>query len=295
MRVAFVGERTAFGACVPSGAPFVDHRRGADPDALARRLAELAPQAVVVFRPEIVPAGLLDDADALTLGLVVDPLPRELPEADLGQFDRLAAAGPAPSVPRLSLWRTLALPVDDSFFAPVGEWGRPPRVLFLGASTEHRERFLIDAKHEFDLLHIAFGLRDDALRERLARTDVGLNVHADGGPSFEQRVALHLAAGHLLVSEPLSPRHGLRPGVDLIETRTPDDLRRVIRDVRATPDRFSALRRQGRRGAERFRASVVWPRLLDDVARDVRLFGGRAAQSSSATRGASRSKTRNPT
>jgi len=90
VRVAFVGERTAFGACVPSGAPFVDHRRGADPDALARRLAELAPRAVVVFRPEIVPAGLLDDIDAATLGLVVDPLPRELPEADLGQFDRLA-------------------------------------------------------------------------------------------------------------------------------------------------------------------------------------------------------------
>ena len=105
---------------------------------------------------------------------------------------------------------------------------------------------------------------------------VALNVHHSAYPSFENRVLLHLAAGHLVLSEPLSPLHGLRPGVDLLEVRTPQELRRVIRAVREAPEGFDAIRRHGRRSAERFRASRVWPRLIADLVRDVRVFGGRA-------------------
>jgi hypothetical protein len=286
-----------FGSCA-LGAPagglepaFVDHRGGADPDRLRARLAELHPDVVVVFRPEIVAPGLFDDLPALTLGFTTEPLPRdgaphpdqlvrlrELAEADPTQFDRVVTFDPlsaAAAEAFVGVWRSLALPVDDRFFAPVGTWGRPPRVLFVGYATEHRERFLIDAKHEFDLLHVAWGLHGEALRERFARTDVALNVHHSPYPSFENRVLLHLAAGHLVLSEPLSPLHGLRPGVDLLEVRTPQELRRVIRAVRADPQGFDPVRRHGRRSAERFRASRVWPRLIDDLVRDVRLFGGR--------------------
>jgi hypothetical protein len=287
-----------FGSCAlsaPAGGlepAFVDHRGGADPPALWRRLAELRPEVVVVFRPEIVAPGLFNDLDALTLGFSTEPLPRdgaphpdqlvrlrELEEVDATQFDRVVTFDPlsaAAAEAFVPVWRSLALPVDDRLFAPVGPWGRPPRVLFVGYATEHRERFLLDAKHEFDLLHVAWGLHGDALRERFARSDVALNVHHSAYPSFENRVLLHLAAGHLVLSEPLSPPHGLRPGVDLLEVRTPEELRRVIRAVREAPEGFDAIRRHGRRSAERFRASRVWPRLIADLVRDVRVFGGRA-------------------
>jgi glycosyl transferase family 1 len=269
---------------------FVDHRGGADAETLRRRLADAAPEVVVVFRPEIVAPGLFDDLDGLTLGFSTEPLPRdaaavhpdqlvrmgELSDADASQFDRIVTFDPlsaAAAAAHLPVWRSLALPVDDRFYAPVGAWHRPPRPVFVGFATEHRERFLIDAKHEFDVLHVAWGLHGDALRELFARTDIALNVHHSSYPSFENRVLLHLAAGHLVISEPLSPHHGLRPGVELLEARTPQELRRIIRSVRAAPEGYDPIRRAGRRGAERFRASRVWPRLIGDLVRDVACFG----------------------
>ena len=268
---------------------FVDHRGGADADTLRRRLADAAPDVVVVFRPEIVAPGLFDDLDALTLGFSTEPLPREaaahpdqlvrlgeLAHADPSQFDRIVTFDPlsaAAAAGHVPVWRSLPLPVDDRFYAPVGAWRRPPRPVFVGYATEHRERFLIDAKHEFDVLHVAWGLHGDALRELFARTDIALNVHHSDYPSFENRVLLHLAAGHLVISEPLSPHHGLRPGVDLLEARTPQELRHAIRSVRAVPAGYGPIRQAGRRSAERFRASRVWPRLIADLVRDVACFG----------------------
>jgi len=146
-------------------------------------------------------------------------------------------------------------------------------MVFVGYSTEHRERWLIDVKHHFDLFHVAHGIHGDKLRELFARTDVGLNLHGEPYPSFENRVSLHLAAGHLVVSEPLSPTHGLEPGVDFVEVGTPRALVETIVSLRAYPDLWSAIRRRGRRKAEAFRASRVWPRILADLATDLAVFG----------------------
>ncbi len=41
---------------------------------------------------------------------------------------------------------------------------------------------------------------------------VGINLHNEPYLPFENRVSLHLAAGHLVLSEPLDPLHG--PGRD---------------------------------------------------------------------------------
>jgi hypothetical protein len=42
-------------------------------DALERK----APDVTVVFRPEVIPAGLLDDLPGLMLGMLTEPLPRD--------------------------------------------------------------------------------------------------------------------------------------------------------------------------------------------------------------------------
>ena len=97
-----------------------------------------------------------------------------------------------------------------------GRSGVPPRVLFLGYSTEHREQWLVDSKHRFDVLHAAHGVFGDRLLALFARTDVAINLHGEPYPTFENRVSLHLAAGHLLLSEELSPLHGLEPDVDFL-------------------------------------------------------------------------------
>ena len=293
MRVVFVGQRQYFTSCVPPGAPFVDHRGGADAGAMLLRVRQLRPDVVVVFRPEIVPPGAFDGLDAVILGFNTEPLPRdpdgtghpdqlwrlsELSGTDAGQFDRIITFDPlsAQAAQRagVPVWRSLPLPVADGFFAPLRRAARhPPRLLFVGYSTEHRERWLVDVKHHFDLLHVAHGVHGETLRRLFDRTDVAINLHGEDYPSFENRVPLHLAAGHLVLTERLSPTHGIEPGIDLVEIRSPGALVEAALALRARPELFSAIRRRGRRKAEQFRASRVWPRVLADLERDLRAFG----------------------
>ena len=84
-----------------------------------------------------------------------------------------------------------------------------PRVVFIGRSTPHRESFLSGAKHRYDISHIAHGANPDHLEVITDTYDVGINLHNDTYPNFENRVCFHLAAGHLVLSEPLCPAHAL--------------------------------------------------------------------------------------
>ena len=54
-------------------------------------------------------------------------------------------------------------------------------------------------------MHIGHGLFGARLERFLPRADVQLNLHNNPYPTFENRVCLALAAGHLVISEPLSP------------------------------------------------------------------------------------------
>jgi len=293
--VAFVGQTTFFEACSlqePAGGlipRFFEFRAGGDADALLAGLREYVPHVVVVFRPEVVPEGLFGELAAVTLGFLSEPLPRghrahadlqrrlhELREVDVGNFDRVIAfdpliAGAAAEV--LSIWRSLPLPVADRFFAPVAPMGHPPRILFVGRSTRHREYLLAPAKLEHDLLHVAFGVSGTELVELLQRHDVAINLHNENYPSFENRVSMHLAAGHLVLSEVLDPEHGLEPGIDYLQIRSASDLRRALGVVTRFPRVHHRVRVRGRLKAEQFRASRVYPRLVADLIGDVDAFG----------------------
>jgi hypothetical protein len=298
VRVAFVGQETYFAQCAPHGpvgglAPrFFDFRAGVGDDASALRdaLEEWGAHVVVVFRPEILPPGAFAGLRAATLGFVTEPLRRaggdehpdlawresELALTDAANFDRVVAFDPhvAATADRHALvWRSLPLPVDDRLYAPVGPSAAPPRILFVGYSTDHRERFLINAKHEYDVLHYAHGLHGDELREVFARTDVALNLHGEPYPSFENRVLLHLAAGHLVISEPLDPTHGLEAGIDFLEIRRPDELMTLLYQLTRRPDTFERIRHRGRAKADDYRASRIWPRVIGDLLADLRVFG----------------------
>lgn len=292
LRVAFVGQTTFFEACAltqPAGGlvpRFIEFRKGGDPAALMTQLEAFAPHVVAVFRPEIVPAGLLAELDAARLGFLTEPLPRvaggthpdlerrlaDLRETDPANFDRIVAFDPliaASAEAVLPVWRSLPLPVNDRYFRPVGSGLGRPRVLFVGRSTEHRERMLTPSKHMFDVLHLAFGVHGDRLEQEMDGADVGINLHNEPYPSFENRVSLHLAAGHLVISEPLSPLHGLEPNIDFLEITTPGQLLDAIERLHRFPGMFQRIRVRGRRKAESFRASRVWPRLVLDLLTDL--------------------------
>src|SRR5690349_8183202 len=115
IRVAFVGQGMYFRDCAlqeRAGGiePFyVDHRGGTDPQPMLAALEAIEPGVVVVFRPEIVPAGTFAQRRFVTLGFNTEPLPRseealahpdqvfrlsELATTDAGQFDRIVTFDP---------------------------------------------------------------------------------------------------------------------------------------------------------------------------------------------------------
>ena len=304
-RVAFVGQRTYFEVCSqtePSPViepTFVEFRSGADPEALRARLAALAPHVVVVFRPEIIPVGLVRDLAALTLGFLTEPLPRsvdrgehpdlerrlqDLAHLDVEQFDRVIVFDPhiAEAASRyVPVWRAEPLPVADSVFsARIPEVGGT-RALFVGRSTEHREQFLLPAKHMHDLMHVEHGVFGTDLAALARQFLVAINLHNEPYPSFENRVPLHLAVGNLVISEPLSPTNGLDPDLDFLQIRTPDDLTSYLGLIETDPERFDFVRVRGHQKAGAFRASRVYARLILDLLRDVVEFGAREVRARS--------------
>src|SRR5215831_4041005 len=114
LRVAFVGQSVFFAQCSlerPTGGidpTFLDFRAGAAAEPLLAQLHALDPDVVLVFRPEIVPAGLFDGLRATTIGYLTEPLPRgtgskhpdlagrlrQLEAVDPGNFDRIVSFDP---------------------------------------------------------------------------------------------------------------------------------------------------------------------------------------------------------
>jgi hypothetical protein len=163
-------------------------------------------------------------------------------------------------------WRRLPLPVADSLFAPV-ELVPVPRPLFMGAVEPGREWVVEQSRFHNRLLREPGVPPIERLRELLAETAIGVNVHASGAFEFEQRVPLHLAAGQLLISETLAPDHGLVAGVDYVWVDNVREFELVLWDAQRHPEAYLWLRRRGRLKAERFRASRVYGRLLADALR----------------------------
>jgi len=297
VRVAFVGQSTYFQCCalqpeLPGmSSVFVDFRAGGDPDQVLSKTESFEPHVVFVFRPELIPPGLFRESKAVVVGYLTEPLPRAgdepshpdlerraslLGELDGSNFDRIISFDPCiheAAEKHVPLWRSVPLPVRDDYYAAVRASKRPPAVLFLGRSTEHREQFLVPCKHEFDLLHVAHGIGEESLLDYTQTSDIGINLHNEPYPTFENRVSLYLAAGLLVVTEPLSPTHGLEPEIDYIEVQHPDDLYSVLFNARRYPDLYRRVRIRGRRKAEWFRASSVYARLIKDLYLDLATFG----------------------
>ena len=94
LRLAFVGQSTFFEACaLDSGTSsrfdtaFHEFRGGADIAPLLSALAASDPDVVVVFRPEIIPAGAFAGLRATTVGFLTEPLPRTAGGRDASHED----------------------------------------------------------------------------------------------------------------------------------------------------------------------------------------------------------------
>jgi hypothetical protein len=274
---------------------FVDHRA---PD-LVERVTALGPDVVVVLGPHRLGRGVARALPGATVACIAEPLAAPEGEAgspwqidrpldsgaaatweapadfDAGEYDRVLAAD-ARAARRAGapvVWRSPPLAVDDKLYDCAEGPVAAARPLFLGESTEYREYFLVQAKHQYDLRHYAFGLGDDRLIEVLGQTTVGVVVSPGRFSTFEPAAPLHLAAGHVLLATPLVPPRGLEEGLDHLTFRGPGDLMHLLFEIDSSPEAFEVLRQRGRVRAEEFRASRIWPRLVRDLFLDLEAFG----------------------
>jgi hypothetical protein len=300
LRLAFIGQREYFGYTslhdtVAGVEPRFFHlHNGGDIETVLPALKAFAPDVVLAYRPELIAAGAFDEIDAVTIGYLTEPLPRpgrerhhdledrlrQLHAADAHNFDRVCSYDPyieqaASEV--LEIWRSFPIPVADSEFSsgPLQAPKGAPVLLFTGRATKHRNDFLDSLKKDFDVIHVAHGVTDERLAPFLAEADIGINLHNHPYLNYENRVSHYAAAGLAIITEPLSPRWGLVPGVDYVEVSERWDLYRATVALTATPDALRTMRISARRKAERFRASRIWPELARDVLADVEAFGGR--------------------
>jgi hypothetical protein len=285
LRLAFVGEPELLRAHALDGRSALVEFDDAD---VRASVEAFRPHAVVVLRAEALPPGLFAGLDVPVLGFLTEPVPRtfdgrvhedvalrrrELEQVDQASFDRLVSFDPHVAETAAPVWRALPLPVADRYYGPIAPMGSPPRALFVGRATEHREWMLSRAELDFEVVRHAFGDDKGDVGALLREHQIAVNIHHERYMSFESSVLVHLAAGHLLITEALAPLHGLEPGIDYVEVDTPDYLGWLLEQIARFPSLYHPARVRGRQKAEQYRASRVYPRLIADLFADLEAFG----------------------
>lgn len=282
LRVGFLGAATWLDGCAPTAlAGRMTPRRfdvapdGAGAEHVRDAIERFRPAVAVVFDPPSLPPDLLAGLAGLTLGVLVDR-PASAAGSALSALDRVVSFDPSLTgerVGRSVLWRAIPPPVSDALYAQPRERRRAPRAMSIGRSSEHRERMLMPAKHHHDLLQVIQGVTGAALRELLAECDVGVYVARDPGGRYAHQVGVHLAAGQLLLSEELTPAHGLERNIDYLTIESPDGLVWALERLARFPEMYRAIRVRGHLKSHQYRASRVFSRLLHDLQADVGAFG----------------------
>jgi hypothetical protein len=173
------------------------------------------------------------------------------PPLDLRSQDRLISAVCGVE----HAWRTLPLPVADARFAPLPLAPLARRSAWLGPAGERRRAYLD---------------RHGGTQERWSGTaEIVMNLPEGESAGVTHDIAAALATGCLLVSETLTPSHGLEPGVDYLEARDPDDVYIAVENALRRPQAFRRIQLAGRRKAERFRASTLLTRVAHDLRREL--------------------------
>jgi hypothetical protein len=250
---------------------------GEDPEHALAEVNTGHAQVTVIFDPEAFPADALRSLSGVTLGVLTDGARRDDSARSLVHLDRVVSFDPAltgTKIGRTVVWRAISPPVSDRYYGEVRELHHKSRVMSIGRSTSHRETMLIEAKHHHDLLQVVHGVSGALLVELLRECDVGVYVAPDGGGAFGAEVGVHLAAGHLLISEPLIPARGLEADIDYLQFGSPDGLSWMLERLARFPEMYQRVRVRGHLKAEQFRASRVFARLTHDLLADVAAFGG---------------------
>lgn len=200
------------------------------------------------FRGEFVPDGVLEQLDGLKIALSSEPFPRIIDGRYEYSFDSInryldfRAIRDKPfdyifhydrsSIPFLKndgmhLSGEFPFPVETTVYKNISmaqQWD----LFFIGRSTSHREKHFGYLKHHHNFLHISHGIYGSQLVDYLCSAKICLNIHAENEVSWEPRMQMMLACGVFVISEKITPNAYLRPGIDYIEIKSPQELHEKV-------------------------------------------------------------------
>lgn len=158
------------------------------------------------------------------------------------------------------------LPVNDEIFQESQSLLNleDQKIVFVGRLNPYRISYLDPIKQKFNPLVIDNGLDLGELGDLLKnKSVVGLNLHVGSMLTFENRVLMHMAQGHLVVSQILTPDFGILPGCEYLAFESPSELIQTLDLCQANPDWANWIRLRGAMFSENFRASLQWKKIID--------------------------------
>jgi hypothetical protein len=248
-------------------------------------LLEFQPDVAIFFRPEFFSNDLLSRLRGVKIGISTEPMPKYLDGNfhytldSIGRFKSLLKAAELEfdhifhyDAASLSFMErmgvrvsgAIALPVATMTWRPAEDRNADWDLVFLGRSTENRERHFGGLKRDLRFLHIAHGIIGKDVLPFYHAAKIGLNIHSEPELGWEPRIQQLMAAGLLVVSEPISPNEWLRPGEEFLEIRHPHETYEICREIVANPLKFEPIRRAGHERVQRdLTARQLWPRLIE--------------------------------
>jgi hypothetical protein len=299
-RVLFVGQSEYFYKCALSKSlwaetAFVHFRHDTDQAYILQAICRFQPDVVICFRPEFIAHGLFQKVTALTVGFSTEPVPHSesdrhpdlqrrlsyLGQMDASNFDRLVHF----DVRSLDFlrnkgypyWRAQPLPLDWNLYETHVALRDRNGAIFVGRATPYRDAFLDLPKRDFNLTHLAHGVDGEHLRRFLSHSLIGINLHNEDYPAFENRVLYYFACGNLVLTQKLVPGYGLERDEDHLSFETPEQLYALLREIFADPTLFEGIRIFGAIKAKKlFNSEDVYRSLMADLYLDVSAYGRRA-------------------
>ena len=289
LSIAFLGQSLYFrqaaieNTFLDANCNFVAYTFGENPDKALMELNALDPDIVIVFRPELFEQFEEFFADRISIGYFTEPLPNKsyskhkdlelrfnfLKNSYIGRtkvFDLFVGYNPlfGQSLESIvDIWGYFPIPVRDDIILPTDLDQSALSVeagLFVGRTTSYRSSFLEPIKHRY-----GWTVLDNAHLVDLLPYSVALNLHNENYGNFENRNFLHMALGHLLLTEPQEVSLDLSPGFTHLEFNKPSELVDLIEYIDENPDDVNQLRDNGRKFVRRYSSSVTWSKLLSDL------------------------------
>jgi hypothetical protein len=94
-----------------------------------------------------------------------------------------------------------------------------------------------------------------------------INVHVGTIQTFEHRVLVHMAMGHLVLSQVLQPDFGFLPNCEYVHFTNADSLKDALSRIEKDSQWASWVAKRGRHMVEKHRASEVWERTHKSITR----------------------------